>query len=185
MADGLDTGPAGAFPVPDFSPAHRRRHPPSPDNSMNNANRFLSSIVGDWTGSGAFFDTPWTQGYPVTVFLAVSNLWDSKAFEVRVKYIHDGTPSFESLTLISTEPDPGFWTLDSMGVLPDTPGSVTAEDGTLTLKRQSPKGSNLTAYQPGPRGLSLKVDFAPAGGGAVLAVAASELTRTDQGTHGR
>jgi hypothetical protein len=112
-------------------------------------------------------------------------LWSSKAFELRVKYLHDGTPSFESLTLISTEPDPRFWTIDSMGVLPDSPGSVESEDGNLTLKRQSPKGSNLTAYQLGPRGLSLRVDFAPAGGGAVLAVAASDLTRTDQGTQSR
>jgi hypothetical protein len=152
---------------------------------VNNANQFLSSIVGDWTGSGEFFHTPWMQGYPVTLFLTVTDLWSSKAFELRVKYLHDGTPSFESLTLISTEPDPRFWTIDSMGVLPDSPGLVESEDGSLTLKRQSPKGSNLTVYQLGPQGLSLKVDFAPAGGGAVLAVAACELTRTDQNTQSR
>jgi hypothetical protein len=152
---------------------------------MNNASQFLSSIVGDWAGSGEFFQTPWTQGYPVTSFLTVSDLWSPKSFELRVKYLHDGAPSFESLTLISTEPDPRFWTFDSMGVLPDAPGLVKMEHGSLILRRQSSKGSNLTACQFGPRGLSLRVDFAPAGGGAVLAVAASDLTRTGQGTRSR
>jgi hypothetical protein len=72
-----------------------------------------------------------------------------------------------------------------MGVLTDAPGLVKTELGNLTLMRQSAKGGNLTTYQLGPRGLSLRVDFAPAGGGAVLAVAASDLTRTGQGTRNR
>jgi hypothetical protein len=155
-----------------------------PDSSMNNASQFLSSIVGDWAGSGEFFQTPWTQGHPVTSFLTVSNLWSSKTFELRVTYLHDGAPSFESLTLISADPDPRFWTFDSMGVLPDAPGLVKMEHGSLILRRQSPRGSNLTAYQLGLQGLSLKVDFAPADGGAVT-VAASDLTRTGQGTRSR
>lgn len=148
---------------------------------MDNANQFLSSIVGNWTGNGEFFQTPWTQGHPVTLSIAVSSLWDSGAFELRVKYLHDGAPSFESLTLIATEPDPRFWTFDSMGVLPDAPGSASWEHGILTLRRQSAKGSNLTAYRLSPRGLSLKVDFVPEGGGEVLPVAASDLTWTKPG----
>ena len=148
---------------------------------MNDANQFLSSIVGNWTGIGAFFDTPWTQGYSVTSSLTVSNLWGSEAFELRVEYRHDGMPSFESLTLVSTDSVPRFWTIDSMGVLPEASGQVEMEDGNLILKRQSPKGSNLTVFQLYPQGLSMKVDFAPAGGGTALAVAASDLKRKDRG----